>query len=159
MCNGTCQKKIKKDNIYYLHQEIKVYYCRNCYVKLPESINVGDLVLRKNDFLEKKNIEQLEEEWVLCDYCRKWYHWICVLYNSTIASHDEKFICPYCYIIYMDMNGAGVIRPSVPSKYTASSLPRTKLSDYIEKKVNDKIELIRMECSQLQHIDILNVIK
>ena len=97
-----------------------------------------DLSVTKDDLKKKKNDELHEENWVQCDVCDRWIHQICGLFNSRQNKDNRsKYSCPQCL---RDEMKAGKIKPQ-PNAANAEVLPRTKLSEWLEKSVRAKISV------------------
>lgn len=98
-CN-VCSQKIKKGVNYYADGENKVHLCKSCYTKFGEEFKVGDKKFHKSDFTERKNEDVVEESWVLCEFCNKWYHIICTLFNNRRNARDKDslYCCPKCLL-------------------------------------------------------------
>ncbi|CAK4619667.1 unnamed protein product [Aphanomyces euteiches] len=132
-CNGECNAKIRRNNYFYCSSDNKYHCCTNCYPNLPESIANADggAPYVKSDLLRKKNDEIHEEPWVQCDTCNQWVHQICGLFSDKEKS--QEFQCPLCML-----KGRKPVEKKV---WTAKSLPRSKLSDFLEKRVSKLLEV------------------
>ncbi|KAK9105605.1 hypothetical protein Scep_022449 [Stephania cephalantha] len=84
------------------------------------------------------------EEWVECAKCGGWQHHICALFNATKNKEEEPdYTCPRCYIHEIQHEERVPLPPSaVPG---AKELPRTMLSDHIEKRLFASLEQERRE--------------
>lgn len=98
-CN-MCSQKIKKSGSYFVDTENKIHFCKACFNKFTEEFKLGDLKLRKKDFTEAKNESVVEESWVFCEFCNKWYHIICTLFNNrkNAREKDSQYCCPKCLL-------------------------------------------------------------
>ena len=89
--------------------------------------------------MKKKNAETQAEPWVCCDGCNRWVHMLCGLFNKGSNKEDTNFLCPWCL---QDQQRAGTWTPILKrpqSMLSAEELPRTELSDFMEKYVRTPI--------------------
>ena len=94
--------------------------------------------VKKQDLLKKKNDDVREESWVHCDRCNRWIHQICGLFN-TRKNQDQtsEYVCPRCTIKERKQKGQIEGTSTTPM---AEDLQRTKLSEYLENHVHDRVE-------------------
>ena len=94
--------------------------------------------VKKADLAKRKNDEVQEESWVQCDDCERWIHQICGLYNTR---HDKEntaaYSCPLCLLDKRKKSGGDP--PKLPEPPSANDIPRTKLTDWLEKAVHKKV--------------------
>jgi len=141
-CNGVnCpSKRIRRNSYYYVGGNNQYHWCHLCFNDLKDSqdLPMGDIVLKKNQLLKKKNDEVHEESWVQCDRCERWIHQICGLFN-TRQNKDQKseYVCPACTIEDRNMRGKFEGTSKAPG---AEDLQRTKLSQYLETHVRQKVD-------------------
>ena len=138
-CNGmNCQStRIRRNSHFYVGGNSQYFWCNQCYNELDGStpIELVDMTITKGDLKKKKNDEVHEESWVQCDECESWIHQICGLFNTRQnKEHHSKYYCPKCLL---QKRKAG-LQPS-PRPPSAAELPRTKLSDQLEKHVHRKV--------------------
>jgi E1A/CREB-binding protein len=138
-CNGmNCQsKRIRRNSHFYVGGNGQYFWCNQCHNELDGSIPIelGDISIMKNDLKKKKNDEVHEESWVQCDECESWIHQICGLFNTRQnKEHHSKYFCPKCLI---RRRKSGV--PPSPRPPSAADLPRTKLSEYLERHIHCKV--------------------
>lgn len=144
-CNGlNCQsKRIRRNSHFYVGGNSQYYWCNPCFNELDEKtqIELGDLTIKKSDLKKKKNDEVHEESWVQCDACEKWIHQICGLFNARQnKEHGSVYCCPECLIQKRrkeQESGQKVAETKTPM---AVDLPRTKLSERLERHVRQKVE-------------------
>ena len=86
----------------------------------------GPIQIKKDEFIKMENNRVELEPFVNCVVCDRHYHKICVLHHDGIWPDD--FVCHNCLI------SKGKRREE--NKFSAKNLPKTKLSDYIERKVD-----------------------
>jgi E1A/CREB-binding protein len=140
-CNGmNCpSKRIRRNGYYYVGGNNQYHWCQQCFTELREgsSIDLGDVQVKKDALVKKKNDEVHEESWVQCDRCERWVHQICALFN-TRQNKDQRseYACPRCTIDERRKNGDMDAKSSTPM---AEDLPRTKLSEYLEEHVREKV--------------------
>ena len=141
-CNGVhCRaKRIRRNSYFYVGGNNQFHWCQTCYDDLKESkpIELAEMTLRKSQLDKKKNNEIPEESWVQCDRCERWIHQICALFN-TRQNTDQRseFVCPSCTCIERTKKGKPEPTSTTPM---AEDLPRTKLSEYLETHVRDKLK-------------------
>jgi len=140
-CNGpSCpSKRIRRNSYYYVGGNNQYHWCHQCFGDLKDSIPMADVTLTKTRLVKKKNDEVHEESWVQCDKCERWIHQICGLFN-TRQNKDQRseYICPKCTIEDRKKRGVTEGTSTTPM---AEDLPRTKLSQYLEKHVREKMGL------------------
>jgi hypothetical protein len=140
-CNGlSCRsKRIRRNSYFYVGGNNQYHWCQTCYDDLKENkpIELADITLRKSQLDKKKNNEIPEESWVQCDRCERWIHQICALFN-TRQNTDQRseFVCPSCTCMERKKKGKPEPTSTTPM---AEDLPRTKLSEYLEKHVREKL--------------------
>jgi E1A/CREB-binding protein len=141
-CNGlNCpSKRIRRNAYYYIGANNQYHWCHQCYQDLRDGqvLDLGDTALRKEQLIKKKNDEVHEESWVQCDKCERWIHQICALFN-TRQNKDQRseYICPKCTIEERKKKGVMEGTSSTPM---AEDLQRTKLSEWLEKNVREKVD-------------------
>jgi len=141
-CNGlNCpSKRIRRNSYYYVGGNNQYHWCHQCFQELKDgkAIELGDVTIQKEQLLKKKNDEVHEESWVQCDRCERWVHQICALFN-TRQNKDQRseYLCPRCTIEDRKKNGKIEGTSSTPM---AEDLQRTKLSEYLEAHVREKVD-------------------
>jgi E1A/CREB-binding protein len=141
-CNGmNCpSKRIRRNSYYYVGGNNQYHWCHQCFGELKDNqtIDMGDLTLKKNILVKKKNDEVHEESWVQCDKCERWIHQICGLFN-TRQNKDQRseYTCPRCTIGERKKSGVSDGTSTTPM---AEDLPRTKLSERLESHVREKMK-------------------
>jgi len=140
-CNGVncASKRIRRNSHFYIGGNNQYFWCNQCYNELDDKspIELIDLTVSKSDLKKKKNDEIVEESWVQCDVCERWIHQICGLFNTRQnKEHHSEYCCPLCLL---DKRKKNPVKPP-PKPAGAADLPRTKLSEFIEKHVKRKLE-------------------
>jgi E1A/CREB-binding protein len=141
-CNGmNCpSKRIRRNSFYYVGGNNQYHWCHQCFQELKEgkSIELGDISIKKEALVKKKNDEVHEESWVQCDRCERWIHQICALFN-TRQNKDQRseYACPRCTIEERKKSGRTEGSSTTPM---AEDLQRTKLSEHLENHVREKME-------------------
>ena len=99
---------------------------------------MADITLKKSSMDKKKNNEVPEESWVQCDRCERWIHQICALFN-TRQNKDQRseFVCASCTVVERKQKNAPEPTSTTPM---AEDLPRTKLSEQLEKHIRIKLK-------------------
>jgi hypothetical protein len=140
-CNGAnCpSKRIRRNSYFYVAGNNQYHWCHQCFTELKEDgINLPDIQIKKSELgrNKRKNDDQPEESWVACDTCGRWIHQICGLFN-TRQNKDQrsKYECPKCTIVTRKKKGS--LGPTSQTK-TATDLPRTRLSEFIEHHIRQK---------------------
>lgn len=140
-CNGmNCpSKRIRRNGYYYVGGNNQYHWCQQCFQEIRDNstIDLGDMQIKKESLVKKKNDEVHEESWVQCDRCERWVHQICALFN-TRQNKDQRseYACPRCTIAERKAKGQLEATSTTPM---AEDLPRTLLSEYLEKHVRDKV--------------------
>ena len=140
-CNGlNCpSKRIRRNSYYYVGGNNQYHWCHQCFgdLKDGQQIELADVSIRKEQLTKKKNDETHEESWVQCDRCERWVHQICALFN-TRQNKDQRseFACPRCTIVERKKTGRLEATSSTPM---AEDLQRTKLSEFVETHVRNKM--------------------
>ena len=83
--------------------------------------------IRKELFERKKNNVTIEETIVHCKECGRRWHKVCALHMDEIW--PTGFVCPGC------LRERGARRKE--NRFTAKNLPTNKLSNFLERRVND----------------------
>eukprot|EP00536_Pseudo-nitzschia_multiseries_P016034 jgi/Psemu1/247266/estExt_Genewise1.C_10040019 len=141
-CNGlNCpSKRIRRNSYYYVGGNNQYHWCHQCWGDLKEgqTLELADVSIRKEQLVKKKNDETHEESWVQCDRCERWVHQICALFN-TRQNKDQRseFACPRCTIEERKKTERLEATSSTPM---AEDLQRTKLSEFIESHVRNKMD-------------------
>lgn len=108
-------------------------FCQKCFNDIPgDTVTLGDdpiqsSQIKKSEFTEMKNDHLELEPFVDCLECGRKLHQICVLHLDTIW--PGGFVCDNC------LRKKGERRKE--NKFNAKRLPQTKLSVYIETRVNN----------------------
>lgn len=141
-CNGqNCpSKKIRRNSYYYVGGNNQYHWCHQCFMDLKpgQLLELGDISVRKEQLVKKKHDETHEESWVQCDRCERWIHQICALFN-TRQNKDQRseYACPRCTIEERRKSGRPEATSSTPM---AEDLQRTKLSEFVENHVRQKMD-------------------
>lgn len=159
-CNNLkCpSKRIRRNTHFYSGGNNQYNYCSQCYNDLDADmkLEMPDMTLKKADLKKKKNDEVHEENWVQCDECQRWIHQICGLFNSRQNKDSScTYSCPKCLL---EKRKKGT-KPGKADSPTAEQLPRTKLSewieDYIEEKVKNQYKVLAKEKSEVEVSEVI----
>ncbi|KAL4181408.1 hypothetical protein AMTRI_Chr12g237110 [Amborella trichopoda] len=148
-CQLCCMENLSfalRDAIYYITSNggKQSYICPRCFRGARgESIEVEGFQVFKSNFVEKKNIDELNEEWVQCSGCGSWNHQICALFNNRSYSGQTEYVCPYCFLQEVE----GGKRNPLPQSdlHSAKDLPMTILSDQLEQRLLRRLNWEREE--------------
>lgn len=149
-CNGVnCpSKRIRRNSYYYVAGNNQYHWCHQCYGELRDNqiLELGDVTVKKEHMLKKKNDENHEESWVQCDKCERWIHQICALFN-TRQNKDQRseYTCPRCTIDERKKKG---ITEGTSTTPMAEDLPRTRLSQCLETHVRKKVDEYFANCAK-----------
>ena len=141
-CNGMncASKRIRRNSHYYVAGNNQYHWCHVCYQEIKDNttLDLGDISIKKENMVKKKNDDVHEESWVQCDRCERWVHQICALFN-TRQNKDQRseYACPRCTIEERKKAGNLEATSTTPM---AEDLPRTLLSEYLENHVRTKVE-------------------
>ena len=134
-CYGKQLCSIPRDAKYYSYH--RYTYCMKCFNDIPgDVVSLGDdptqptTNIRKDQFIEMKNDALDLEPFVDCQECGRKLHQICVLHMDNIW--PQGFTCDNC------LKGRGEKRKE--NKFGARRLPTTKLSMFIENRVNNYLK-------------------
>ena len=139
-CNGlNCpSKRIRRNTHFYITSDKQYAWCNQCYNELDTEIDLGASKLNKEELNKRKNDETHEESWVQCDDCERWIHQICGLYNTRQDKENKSaYSCPLCLYDKRKKESPPKARPPAPS---ANDIPKTKLSDWLEKDVVKQVK-------------------
>ena len=138
-CNGmNCpSKRIRRNHNFYITADKQTAWCNQCYQELGDNIDLGSTQVAKQALTKRKNDETHEESWVQCDDCERWIHQICGLYNTRQDKENKSaYSCPLCVMDKRKKQGD----PKRCDPPCAEDLPRTKLSEWLEKDVHEKVD-------------------
>jgi E1A/CREB-binding protein len=138
-CNGmNCpSKRIRRNHNFYITADKQYAWCNQCFNELDDNVDLGTTQVKKVDLNKRKNDETHEESWVQCDDCERWIHQICGLYNTRQDKENKSaYSCPLCVLDRRKKHGEPKTLPPPPC---AEDLPRTKLSEWLEKAVHEKV--------------------
>lgn len=141
VCSGSCAQKIKKNSPYYVTQDGSMTWCQKCHTSLPAIIIVvpNQDPINKRSLLKRKLDEEIAEPWVKCDFCSRWMHQVCALYNDCLQENDaddSKYACPLCKI-------SGSLSLDVENIVSIENLPTISSCD---EKLNSSQLLQQQEC-------------
>lgn len=150
-CNGmNCQnQRIRRNSHFYIGGNSQYFWCSTCFNELDDKIPIElvDMTIMKGDLKKKKNDEVHEESWVQCDTCERWVHQVCGLFNTrqNREQHSE-YCCPRC--LYEKAKRSRV--PHIPTAKPpgAAELPRTMLSEWLEKHIMKRVELRKRQLAE-----------
>eukprot|EP00890_Picochlorum_soloecismus_P005455 jgi/Picsp_1/5910/NSC_03267-R1_histone acetyltransferase len=137
-----CTAKIKRNQIYYSaprRRGISATWCHSC-ISSESTIHYSEsLNFRKQEMERKKNNAISEEAWAQCDNCDSWVHQICGLFNKGRNVDSRGFLCPACLLTGLKMGKRAIPETRPQAMLTARDLPRCRLSDVLEERLNAAI--------------------
>lgn len=164
-CSGTCARAIKRGSWYYSNNAGTYYWCPPCFnsLKANEPVHLPDCTISKAELERnrKQHTEVHPEAWVECDGgCGRWVHQICSLFNSRRNVQDLPFVCPLCVRDkkIAEPNSNNIVMP-VTKPMKACDLPRTVLSDFLEKRIQKRLDLAYEETAMSLNTSIDKVEK
>ncbi|KAH9307668.1 hypothetical protein KI387_035579, partial [Taxus chinensis] len=120
--------------------------CILCLKKIQsDTVTIDGNAYTKSKLLKEKNQEVgAEEVCVQCDNCKKWQHNICALFNGKRNQEGPtEYTCPNCYT---EQIKSGLRKPLPQSAVLgAKDLPKTCLSDHIERRLCRRLKHERQE--------------
>ncbi|KAM7538202.1 hypothetical protein Aperf_G00000064900 [Anoplocephala perfoliata] len=140
-CSSASVCTIGKDAFYYIYTNTdksvlicdNYYQCEKCFneagdeILLADEVNQAPVPVRKELFERKRNNVTIEEAIVLCKECGRRWHKVCALHMDEIWPNG--FVCQGC------LREQGQRRRE--NRFTAKNLPTNKLSNFLERRVND----------------------
>lgn len=148
-CNGAnCPTtRIRRNTHFYISSDKQYAWCNQCFGELKgDTIDLGTTKLKKAELTKRKNDEVHEESWVQCDDCERWIHQICGLYNTRQDKEKgSSYSCPLCLLEKRKKRGDPPTLPEAPS---ANDIPRTKLSDWLERDVHKRVDTRMKELAE-----------
>jgi len=127
-----------------------VKLCNRCFNDVrasPESaVIMHELVGRAVDlsiFVERKEKDRPEfvDNWVQCEECHSWHHWVCALFKGEDTPEDTEWFCESCR---KNRNKQLPDELVVPH---ATALPETELSKTLEKSVASALSDGSISCN------------
>ncbi|KAI3412738.1 Histone acetyltransferase, partial [Psidium guajava] len=140
---SSCSVLIKRNGFYYCTSneiDVQCTFCPSCHnCCRGGTIKCGGISVSKAKLHKRKNNEEIEESWVQCDKCGAWQHQICALFNDKRnLGGTAEYICPMCSL--NEMGDATLIAPVKVGILRAGDLPRTKLSDCLEQRIQRRLK-------------------
>ncbi|CAH8539259.1 unnamed protein product [Schistosoma guineensis] len=140
-CSSSNLCTINRDATYFVYinndKQIglvcdKYYQCEKCFSEAGDVIILADepnqsIPIKREMFEKRKNNVKEKEEFVICVECGRRWHKVCALHMNEIW--PSGYICPGC------LRERGIKRKE--NRFTAKKLPVTRLSNFLEKRVND----------------------
>lgn len=164
-CNGKCGgQRIRRGAVFYSTQTNNYHWCNPCYSDLKDSqtIRLPDCTISRLELVKKKHNEDSEESWVECEGpCGRWVHQICGLFNGRRNIGDEcHFVCPNCLTEKRKKASSNeIIVAPTTKKMKASDLPHCNLSQFIEKRIYERLSIAYQETALKRGISIKDVEK
>ncbi|GJR06364.1 histone acetyltransferase HAC1-like protein isoform X3 [Tanacetum coccineum] len=104
------------------------------------------------ELIKAKNDQERNDDWVACDRCEKWQHYICGLYNKERDQGEGEYICSKCRLTEIE---EGNWAPQ--TVLAAKDLPSTNLSDHIEQRLVTRMKQEREETAKFRGTELKNV--
>jgi hypothetical protein len=148
-CNGVnCPTtRIRRNTHFYISADKQYAWCNQCFGEIKgDTVDCGTSKVKKSELIKRKNDEVHEESWVQCDDCERWIHQICGLYNTRHDKDNKSaYSCPLCLL---EKRNTTEDPPNLPEAPSANDIPRTKLSDWLERDVHKRVDVRMKELSQ-----------
>lgn len=152
-----CSAKIKRNQTYYSaprSYDIRATWCHSCISTSEKEIQFSEtLKFQKEEMEKKKNNAISEEAWVQCDNCEGWVHQICGLFNKGRNDDSRGFLCPQCLLTGLRIGKRRIPESRPQAMLTARDLPRCRLSDVLEERLNAAIEKERVARAHSMNVD------
>ena len=145
-CNGAkCEgARIRRNSIYYADPSNQNHWCQSCHSEMRDnsSIRLSDGIIYKSQ-LVKNRAEDIKENWVRCDSCARWVHWVCGLFNGrrNFSQEEVPYLCPHCLVARRESSGNHDYGISTSKKMRATDLQQTTLSLFLERRIQERLEL------------------
>lgn len=82
-------------------------------------------------------------QWVQCDKCKAWQHQVCALFNQRVVDEEAEYTCAKCFLKEKDNGDISALESS--TVLGACELPRTKLSDHVERRLAMRLQWDRQQ--------------
>ncbi|KAJ4770380.1 histone acetyltransferase of the CBP family 12 [Rhynchospora pubera] len=140
-CTGETENKDRE-----LPNSVPISLCSKCYNVSGEVIKLQSGDVPKLYFEKRSNYAETDadsEWWVQCSKCEAWQHQVCALFNGRRNQANLEYMCVNCFLKEIEN---GQCESQAPIKVLgACDLPRTRLSDHIEKWLFTHLEIEREE--------------
>ncbi|RHN50387.1 putative histone acetyltransferase chromatin regulator PHD family [Medicago truncatula] len=150
---SSCGKCINR-NVNYFGKKGEEFdpvccFCSDCY-KMSKGghITFNGTSVSKTLLEKKTNDEVINEPWVECSKCNKWQHQICALYNKDLDC-NSVYTCPLCLLKEIE-NGKQIPLKEIWTDFGAKDLPKTVLSDHLEKRLFERLMQEREERQKIE---------
>merc|ERR1711871_1526383 len=157
-CQGNCGgQRIRRNAFYYSTSNNLNHWCQQCFSDLKENqaIIIPEKTIYKRDIAgsKKKHQEESDEPWVGCDICKRWVHQICGMFNSRRNVSDEvAYVCPNCVVERRNKTGEDNVLDG--KKMRAVDLPHTNMSQFIQMRVEQRLDRAYKEKAEAEGIGI-----
>lgn len=151
-CQGKCGgQRIRRNAFYYSTPNNLNHWCAQCFSDMKENqaIIIPEKTIYKRDIAgsRKKHQEESDEPWVGCDICKRWVHQICGMFNSRRNVSDEvAYVCPHCVVERRNKTGEDNVLEG--KKMRAVDLPHTNMSQFIERRVVQRLDRAYTEMAE-----------
>ena len=155
-----CGIRIKRNQSYYASPpgcDIRATWCHTCYASSAEKLMLESFTIEKQDLEKKKNDSVSEEPWVQCDNCEGWVHQICGLFNKGRNDDSRGFLCPECLLSGIRTGKRKIPETRPQAMLTAKDLPKCRLSDVLEERIQKAFQKEKEARSKELGIDISQV--
>lgn len=153
-----CNDTIKRNQFYYAAPRgsdvryARASWCTAC-VNSSGGIRLESLHLQKKNMKKERNDPISGEAWVQCDECKRWVHQICGLFNKGRSVRSRGFLCPRCLLTGLETEKRRVPENRSQSMLRARDLPRCRLSDVIEERLDAAIKNERDGRANAMNVD------
>lgn len=155
-----CGIKIKRNQSYYASPpscDVRATWCHSCHANAGKNLMLDSFTIAKQDLEKKKNDIVSEEPWVQCDICESWVHQICGLFNKGNNDDSRGFICPECLLSALKTGKRKVPDTRPQAMLTAKELPKSRLSDVLEERLNSALQQEKAMRAKERGVDVSQV--
>ncbi|KAJ3692449.1 hypothetical protein LUZ60_012799 [Juncus effusus] len=127
---------------------VPVSLCSRCYNTSGECVKLKVKDMLKSGFKKQMNYAETDadsEWWVQCSKCDAWQHQVCALFNGRRKEANAEYTCANCFLKEVENRESETLTLDPVRVLGAQDLPKTELSDHVEKWLLDRLETEREE--------------
>ena len=88
---------------------------------------------------------EVDDRWVQCEACHKWYHWTCGMFDDTQYTNGRAYYCASCK--HLEPQTEQVLESA--KNNDATTLYSIPMSEFIEKAVADDLAAENVQCEPI----------